>query len=91
MCFSVRAKGYGITMVIITMVMHCLHSQVGYSETCSCDNLCSETTSIPEPLGPVPKVAIPYISTSIMRPPLLKGHFFWPSRGHLGRFHCTIS
>ena len=37
-------------------------------------NLYSETTSIQIPLGHVPIVALPYIFTSIKRPPLFKDH-----------------
>ena len=55
--------------------------EVEYSETCSCDHLYSETTSIQIPLGRVPIVALPCIFTSIKRPPLFKDHFFWPKRG----------
>ena len=51
-------------------------SMVG--ETCSCDHLYSETTSIQGPLGYVPIVALQCIFTSIKRPPLFKDHFFWP-------------
>jgi hypothetical protein len=39
-----------------------------YSETCPCDYLYSDTTSIQRPLGLVPKVPIPYIQ------PLLRDH-----------------
>ena len=54
-----------------------------YSETCSCDHLYSETTSIQGPLGHVPIVTLQCIFTSIKRPPLFKDHFFWPKRGRL--------
>ena len=47
-----------------------------YSETCSCDHLYSETTSIQGPLGRVPIVAFQCIFTSIKRPPLFIDHFF---------------
>ena len=46
-----------------------------YSETCSCDHLYSETTSIQKPLGHVPIVALPCIFSSIKRPHLFKDHF----------------
>jgi hypothetical protein len=38
--------------------------------------------SIQRPLGPAPKVGIPYISTPIKRPPPLKD-ISWLTRGHL--------
>ena len=75
-------------MYYIKQVM-CAHTtdshalSVLYSETCSCDHLYSETTSIQRPLGRVPIVALPCIFTSIKRPPLFKDHFFWPKRGRL--------
>ena len=59
---------------------HQLCHHMWYSETCSCDHLYSETTSIQGPLGCVPIVALQYIFTSIKRPPLF---YFWPKRGHL--------
>jgi hypothetical protein len=40
--------------------------------TCPCDHLYSVTTCIQRP---VPKMAIPYTSTSIKRPPPFKDHF----------------
>ena len=55
-----------------------------YSESCPCDHLYSETTSIQGPLGHVLIVALP----CILR--LLRDHlyskttfFFWPKRGRL--------
>ena len=58
-----------------------------YSETCSCDHLYSETTSIqrrrPTTWSCPNCVALPCIFTSIKRPPLFKDHFFWPKRGRL--------